>query len=86
MNAAPRCSTRMEYWVQGIPQKAPSGDLAARTGFGSARAFHRCRNPFGPARRSIWARYRRFSVGSLGLQHGGKGLCHEGRHPARARI
>ncbi len=28
-----------------------AGDLAARRGFGSARAFHRCRNPLWPPQR-----------------------------------
>jgi hypothetical protein len=48
MNAAPRCSTRMEYWVRMPFRKPILGDLAARTGFGSAGAFHRCGKPFGP--------------------------------------
>src|ERR1019366_1776763 len=32
MNAAPRCWTRQEYWVQGIPQEADSRGLGCPDG------------------------------------------------------
>jgi hypothetical protein len=46
------------YWrsALGDPISRPiCKDLAARRGFRSARAFHRCRQPFGPPWRAWWA-------------------------------
>ena len=53
MNAAPRCSNRMEYWVQGILREPILGGWAPRTRFGSAGAFHRCWEPLGPPWRAF---------------------------------